>query len=714
MSGIVFAAEMSVNNRKYLTSTGMLLKQLNEESNNTQNIGSYHHSNSQMYAHASANNYHQQNNSSSIHNLGSSMNQYHQPSYSNMPSYNMPNQFSSGLFPNVQNSMPVTVAAAAALLSKLAAPNQFTPQPSVPDIMMLPGSMSQQRWQQKSNKNSSNHPYQQQQKQQKHTSVNKKSNISLTSSSSSSSVTAASSSSSASSVTELPETFGLPSNKISKTSHSKYASSTTSLQSSSTVPDSSKSQTDILIEDKSNEVVSSEANTKSDDIEIIGENYPSNDLYSMENSSPAVTVNSNSTAQNTMMIQTAFQSNSDENFRNYLAKNYNSGQLAIATKPQCNFISNFGCINQILTECDFYNKLRRRKPYSNVKLNKIYDVSEDDESDEKVNDNENDAQQKQVSKIKSKKIIVIDDTNEDMHKPWITPELIKLIKHRNLLQTKINENNGKLDASADAELMKKFKNLRNKVTKLVKKARKEYLTKYIQESKENKITSMSSNKNEKQANQNDLDSDLINNLAKNPAPPPPPASMSATTQSISTASKSPSSSSTANTTTEKTSNANVSTNVSGIISQLSSTNNQATFLQNSNNLMMNLYNSYFNQYLQQYQHQQQQAQQIANAATAKTASSIDEANKKPEETDTGYDLLQKQAAYYAQQQRAIQSQLETSLSQSAQQLVQEIATMASKTSNQASGFIINQQFNHQQHYVIPPQQPAMGPFGGLY
>ena len=79
----------------------------------------------------------------------------------------------------------------------------------------------------------------------------------------------------------------------------------------------------------------------------------------MENSSPAVTVNSNSTAQNTMMIQTAFQSNSDENFRNYLAKNYNSGQLAIATKPQCNFISNFGCINQILTECDFYNKLRR-------------------------------------------------------------------------------------------------------------------------------------------------------------------------------------------------------------------------------------------------------------------------------------------------------------------------------------------------------------------
>jgi hypothetical protein len=130
LSGIVSAAEMSVNNRKYLTSTGMLLKQLNEESNNTQNNGSYHHSNSQMYTHPSANNYHPQSNSSSLHNLGPSMNQYHQPSYSNMPSYgsshNMPNQFSAGLFPNVPNNMPVTVAAAAALLSKLAQPNQFT------------------------------------------------------------------------------------------------------------------------------------------------------------------------------------------------------------------------------------------------------------------------------------------------------------------------------------------------------------------------------------------------------------------------------------------------------------------------------------------------------------------------------------------------------------------------------------------------------------
>jgi len=226
------------------------------------------------------------------------------------------------------------------------------------------------------------------------------------------------------------------------------------------------------------------------------------------------------------------------------------------------------------------------------------------------------------------------------------------------------------------------------------------------------------NTNEKQANQNDLDSELINNLAKNPAPPPPPTTVSTSTtnQPATSQAKSPSGSLTAPTTTEKTANTTVSTSVSGIISQLSSTTNQTTFLQNSNNLMMSLYNSYFNQYLQQYQHQQQQAQQLANAASAKTAnSSKDEANKKPEETDTGYELLQKQAAYYAQQQRAIQGQLETSLSQSAQQLVQEIATMATKTTNQAPGFIINQQFNHQQHYVIPPQQPIqMGPFGGLY
>lgn len=362
---------------------------------------------------------------------------------------------------------------------------------------MLPGSMSQQRWQQKT-KIPSSHPYQQQktnknqsyqqqtkpsvtsqfqQKPVKNQTSNKKSNSSLASSSSVMSVTGASSSSSSSSVTELPETFGLPSNKVAKTT--KYSSSSsTSLQSNSSASlnnndKASTQQTEILVEDKLIEpLVNNELNSKSDDIEIIGENYPSSDTYNTTITN-STTISNNNVNNSAMMIQTAFQANNDENFKNYLAKNYNnSGQLAIATKPQSNFMSNFACINQILSECDYYNKLKRRKPYSNVRPNKIL-YKEEEEDDEEDNSDQGEGEE---TKIKSKKIIIIDDTNEEMHKPWITPDLVKLIKHRNLLQSKINENNIKLDvdsntSAADAELLKKFKNLRNKVTKLVKKAR---------------------------------------------------------------------------------------------------------------------------------------------------------------------------------------------------------------------------------------------------
>ena len=76
-----------------------------------------------------------------------------------------------------------------------------------------------------------------------------------------------------------------------------------------------------------------------------------------------------------------------------------------------------------------------------------------------------------ISKIKKQKLIIINDTDEaeadETHKPWITPQLINLIKQRNLLQSKLNVQ-GK---EPDPDLMAKFKNLRNKVTKLVKNAR---------------------------------------------------------------------------------------------------------------------------------------------------------------------------------------------------------------------------------------------------
>jgi len=143
---------MSVNNRKYITSTGMLLKQLNEESNNNSNNNNnpmyhqqHHHNLNQqqqqqqqqrqlpMYPQQQpGNNYHLQQGMSNFSN---------QPNYSNMPAnystggQNMPNMF-TGLFPNGPNGLPVSAAlnaAAAALINKLSSnPNQFQSQSNVP------------------------------------------------------------------------------------------------------------------------------------------------------------------------------------------------------------------------------------------------------------------------------------------------------------------------------------------------------------------------------------------------------------------------------------------------------------------------------------------------------------------------------------------------------------------------------------------------------
>ena len=185
------------------------------------------------------------------------------------------------------------------------------------------------------------------------------------------------------------------------------------------------------------------------------------------------------------------KSSNDEAFRSYLGKRF-KGRLAVNPKLQGNFISNFSCINELLIESDYYTQ-RRCKPYSSLKLRSIYNENfEVDESENECSDNdenENNENMPKTKKLKTKHVIVIDDTNEEMHKPWITPDLIKLIKHRNLLQAKLTESNaaksaevnGEADSSAalpvapDEELLKKFKNLRNKVTKLVKKARSKWI-----------------------------------------------------------------------------------------------------------------------------------------------------------------------------------------------------------------------------------------------
>ena len=66
-----------------------------------------------------------------------------------------------------------------------------------------------------------------------------------------------------------------------------------------------------------------ELNSKSDDIEIIGENYPSSDTYNTTITNSTTINNNNNVNNSAMMIQTAFQTNNDENFKNYLAKNLN-------------------------------------------------------------------------------------------------------------------------------------------------------------------------------------------------------------------------------------------------------------------------------------------------------------------------------------------------------------------------------------------------------
>ena len=535
--------------------------------------------------------------------------------------------------------------------------------------MLLQDGMSQQRWQQQ--KKPPYPPKPNQQQQQKQPQPHKKQQQSNPQ---------PPSSQSQSTVVDLPETFGLPSNSSSSTLYSKSSTSLKYNTSSDSLIKASSSSADLLIDESlstqpnnTNSLVSPKTQNGAENI--------SNDIEIISESSQA---QGSSSSSSQLASSITFQYNNDETFKNYLAKTYNSS-LSIASKPQSNFISNLACINQILNQHDFYdNKLRRCKPYSSVKPKDILSVDNEDENESETSDNESDVEmndeatkesrKRSANKLKSKKIIIIDDTNEEMHKPWITPELIKLIKHRNLLQSKINENKtdaGESEADpvesrnpADAELIKKFKNLRNKVTKLVKKARKDYLAKYIQESKASKAEA-SPAKPPVVVEQN------VENSSENKTQ----------TQTISSAS-----SSTTQQTQPKTNNPAVNT----ITTQLTSS---GSFLTNSNNVLMSIYNGYYNQYIQQYNQQQQQAQQLS----AGDASASGE----------GMELLQKQAAFYAQQQHGIQTQLEQSLQQAAQQLIGEIASMASAKTNQP--FVLNQ-FSHQQHHLHHHiHQPSMPP-----
>jgi hypothetical protein len=308
-----------------------------------------------------------------------------------------------------------------------------------------------------------------------------------------------------SSPAELPETFGLPSNSSSTNRLSKVKLNASSSDSQTKI---NINQSEILIDENlststkhitTTNVLSPKLQngTHANDNKQSENNLSMNtDIEIISESSSSTTLNQNQN-MSTLVSTATFQYNSDETFKNYLSKTYNNS-VTITSKPQSNFVSNLSCINQILGQLSgdktnfFENKLKRYKPYSAVKPKDIIeleeeDIEDDDDDDEDDEDEEGEDEESKEKKrvkrlkkqLKAKKVIIIDDTNEDIHKPWITPELIKLIKHRNLLQTKITENNLNIStvetsanaATADVELIKKFKNLRNKVTKLVKKAR---------------------------------------------------------------------------------------------------------------------------------------------------------------------------------------------------------------------------------------------------
>lgn len=453
---------------------------------------------------------------------------------------------------------------------------------------------------------------------------------------------------SSSSVSELPETFGLPSNSGLKTAITNKTAS--------------RNKGDIANEDISVISEPTKAVTDNTTIKII--------------SPPTKSKPSDQDIEIIAEKSCFSKPNEDQVFKNYLLKAYGSGPVLISSKPQSNFTSNLTCIHQLMKKrgIEFYDsKIRRCHPYSSIKHKAILSVEEDDaDSDGELEDGEDvrielkfklsfhlilrmRLKAKPGSKsgnVRSRKVIVIDDDNQFnsqsasdtlLHKPWITPELIKLIKSRNQLQEKLNETGETRGEAENEELLKKYRNIRNKVTKLVKKARKDYLSKYM--SKEVKEKPSNSDADPKTSSVS-----LISTLTS--------------------------------TTTTTTTTAHLTVNNSESDVPKITTNNQTineilasksfaslggSFLKDQTAIMNSLYTTYYNDYLKQYNKQQEE---------------LAKASADDKEGTAEYEKLQKQASVYAEQQRAIQKQLENTLKQAAEQLIQEIAEAATGRTSQ--------------------------------
>ena len=172
----------------------------------------------------------------------------------------------------------------------------------------------------------------QQQQQYSSTTINYKSTTSKPS------TTSATTSYESSSVAELPETFGLPLNKLKKTT-AKYASTQQNTLNATNseiqiIGTQAKAASSNLGESASAPTLTGKQQ-QDNEIEIISENFPMSSSMS-------------ATVQNKILLNKASSKNlsmnstnlsTDEKFKEYLNKNYNT-DLSIACKPQCNFVSN--------------------------------------------------------------------------------------------------------------------------------------------------------------------------------------------------------------------------------------------------------------------------------------------------------------------------------------------------------------------------------------
>ncbi|CAF0781082.1 unnamed protein product [Rotaria sp. Silwood1] len=180
----------------------------------------------------------------------------------------------------------------------------------------------------------------------------------------------------------------------------------------------------------------------------------------------------------------------NNSYREYLTTNF--GRVRVhCHKPQPNFFSNVSCIEEIKRRLRLNNNISSSLLYRHLIDDNDQDylttlqthvetedgeIESDDENTIDLNgkltkhmlsDDDNDKQIRKKTKLNDDglKDITKSSLNE---KPWMTNELRQLIKQRNKLQAQI------LNGETNAEIEKKFKKMRNKISKHAKTLKAKY------------------------------------------------------------------------------------------------------------------------------------------------------------------------------------------------------------------------------------------------